>query len=93
MQRLTGQVAIITGGAGGIGAVTAERFIDAGATVVVADIDLEHARGVADRLGPKALPMALDIGDEAAFKAAIDATVERFGKLDILFNNAALTSP
>ena len=93
MQRLTGQVAIITGGAGGIGAVTAERFIDEGATVVVADIDLEHARGVADRLGPKALPMALDIGDEAAFKAAIDATVERFGKLDILFNNAALTSP
>jgi len=93
MQRLKGQVAIITGGAGGIGAVTAERFIGEGATVVVADIDLAHAQAVADRLGPNALPMALDIGDEAAFKAAIDTTVERFGKLDILFNNAALTNP
>lgn len=93
MQRLKDKVAFITGGAGGIGAETAARFISEGATVVVADLDPDRARRVAGQLGPQALPMALDIGDEQAFKRALDATVERCGRLDILYNNAALTDP
>lgn len=92
MQRLKDKVAIITGGGGGIGAATAARFIEEGATVVISDINLEFAQKVADLLGDKAWAMSLDISDEMDFKRVIDATVERFGRLDILHNNAALTN-
>lgn len=93
MQRLKDKVAIITGAAGGIGSVTAARFIEEGAIVVLTDIDLVHVQSVADKLGPNACAMVLDIGDEMAFKKVIDDTVARFSKLDILCNNAALTNP
>lgn len=92
MNRLGGKVAIITGGAGGIGSATAERFIAEGAKVVIADLFLDRAQAVAERLGANALPIFYDAGDEAAMKAAVDETVGRFGRLDILFNNAALTA-
>lgn len=91
MERLQGKVAIITGGGGGIGAATVARFLAEGARVVVADLNAEAAQAVADRFDDRAIAMALDIAEEAAFKAVIDATVDHFGRLDILFNNAALT--
>jgi len=91
MNRLEGKVAVITGGAGGIGSATAARFIAEGAKVVIADLFLDRAKSVAERLGANALPIFYDAGDEAAMKAAIDETVGRFGRLDLLFNNAALT--
>lgn len=93
MQKLIDQVAIITGAAGGIGAASAARFIAEGAKVVVSDINIEAARQVAEALGPNALAMSLDIGNEDNFRQVIEATIELFGKLDILYNNAALTSP
>jgi NAD(P)-dependent dehydrogenase (short-subunit alcohol dehydrogenase family) len=91
MNRLAGKVAIITGGAGGIGSASAARFIAEGAKVVIADLFLDRAKSVAERLGDNAVPIFYDAGDETSMKAAIDETIGRFGRLDILFNNAALT--
>jgi NAD(P)-dependent dehydrogenase (short-subunit alcohol dehydrogenase family) len=91
MDRLAGKVAIITGGAGGIGSASAERFIAEGAKVVIADLFLDRAKEVAERLGPSALPLFYDADDDASMEAAIAETVGRCGRLDILFNNAALT--
>lgn len=93
MQRMKDKVAIITGGAGGIGSASCRRFASEGAKVVVADLDINHAQAVVDTIDGDAIAMACDIGDEASFKRAIDATVEHYGKLDILFNNAAMTDP
>ena len=91
MNRLEGKVAIITGGAGGIGAASAERFIAEGARVVIADLFEDRAHEVAKVLGPNAIGMFYDAGDNGSIEAAIAATVARFGRLDILFNNAAVT--
>lgn len=91
MERLKGKVAIITGGAGGIGSVSAARFVAEGAQVVVADLFEDRARAVAERIGAGAHGLFYDAGDEVSMKAAIEETVKRFGRLDILFNNAALT--
>jgi NAD(P)-dependent dehydrogenase (short-subunit alcohol dehydrogenase family) len=91
MARLADKAAFITGGAGGIGSATAERFIAEGARVTIADINGEAARRLAERLGPQARAATIDIGDEASVNAAIDEAYSHFGRLDILFNNAALT--
>src|SRR3546814_9437555 len=91
MERLQGKVAIITGGAGGIGSATAERFINEGAKVVIADLFEDRAHAVAKALGPDAVGMYYDAGDDSSIEAAISETVKRFGRLDILFNNAAVT--
>ncbi|MBA2933630.1 SDR family oxidoreductase [Sphingomonas sp. CGMCC 1.13654] len=90
MRRLEDKVAFMTGAAGGIGSATVRRFVSEGARVAIADIDGARARALAEEIGPATIAFTLDIGDEPAFKAAIDATVAHFGKLDILFNNAAL---
>ncbi len=91
MERLHGKVAFLTGGAGGIGSATARRFVAEGAKVAIADLNEAAADALAAEIGADAIAFGLDIGDEAAFRAAIDATVAKFGRLDILFNNAALT--
>jgi NAD(P)-dependent dehydrogenase (short-subunit alcohol dehydrogenase family) len=91
MDRLKGKVAIITGGAGGIGSASAARFVQEGAKVVIADIAEDRAHTVAKSLGPDAIGMFYDAGDEASIETAIAQTVKRFGRLDILFNNAAVT--
>jgi NAD(P)-dependent dehydrogenase (short-subunit alcohol dehydrogenase family) len=90
MNRLTGKVAIVTGGAGGIGSVTCGRFIEEGAKVVVADLFADRAHAVARSLGANALGMFYDNGDESSIEQAVAATVARFGRLDILFNNAVM---
>ncbi|MDB5688123.1 MAG: Short-chain dehydrogenase [Rhizorhabdus sp.] len=91
MKRLAGKVALITGAAGGIGAATVRRFIEEGARVGIADLNEQAAQALADEIGPDALAITIDIGDEASVKAGIDATIAAFGRLDILVNNAALT--
>lgn len=91
MNRLEGKVAIITGGAGGLGSASAKRFIAEGARVVVADLFEDRALAVADALGPNAVGMFYDASEDSSIEAAVAKTVEKFGRLDILFNNAALT--
>lgn len=88
MNRLEGKVAIVTGGAGGIGSATARRLAREGASVVVADIAEEAAVAVAADIGPQAAGRRFDAEDEASIAALVDFAVERFGRLDILHNNA-----
>jgi len=95
MLRLAGKVAFITGGGGGIGTATAERFAEEGAKVVVADIDLATgeaaaaaARAKAANSGGDGLFIACDVTERASVEAALAETIARYGKLDILHNNA-----
>jgi NAD(P)-dependent dehydrogenase (short-subunit alcohol dehydrogenase family) len=91
MQRLKGRVAVVTGGAGGIGAASAIRLAAEGARIVVADINEGGAREVATRIGKDAIACRFDGEDNESIRAMIELAVERFGRLDILYNNAALT--
>ncbi|RVU05426.1 SDR family oxidoreductase [Novosphingobium umbonatum] len=90
--RLDGKVAIITGGAGGIGAATARLMSMRGARVAIADIAFDRAQTVASAI-PDALAIHLDLEDEASVEAMVAQTVSHFGRLDILHNNAALLGP
>src|ERR1700728_351246 len=92
MRGLKDKVAIITGGAGGIGTATAHRLASEGARVVIADMDLLKARTVAAAIGVDALALQYDAGDVSSIEALIGATVKHFGRLDILHNNAAVTA-
>jgi NAD(P)-dependent dehydrogenase (short-subunit alcohol dehydrogenase family) len=88
MNRLEGKVAIISGATGGIGSATAARFIQEGAKVALAARSLERAQALADQLGENAMAVYFELTDNASIEAAINATVARFGRLDILMNNA-----
>jgi 3-oxoacyl-[acyl-carrier protein] reductase len=91
--RLADQVAIITGAAQGIGRAYALRFAREGAHVVAADLREEAARAVAaecSALGPEALGLRVDVADEASTRALAAAVVARFGRIDVLVNNAAI---
>jgi NAD(P)-dependent dehydrogenase (short-subunit alcohol dehydrogenase family) len=88
--RLQGKVAVITGAASGIGAGTAERFAAEGARVVLADTDSDRGRAVADALGEAATFVTTDVSREDDVAAMIRTAIERFGRLDFLFNNAGL---
>jgi NAD(P)-dependent dehydrogenase (short-subunit alcohol dehydrogenase family) len=90
MGRLDGKVAWITGGAGGIGAATAELFVQEGASVLLVDLDGEAVTQVAERLGPKAGGVAADITDPAVNDALVRLAVERHGGLDIAVLNAGI---
>lgn len=82
------KVAIVTGGTSGIGLATVERFVAEGASVVVADIQDELGEGIAQRLGDAVLYCHTDVTDEAAIEAVVAKTVEHFGSLDVMYNNA-----
>ncbi|QEC46761.1 glucose 1-dehydrogenase [Baekduia soli] len=88
--RLAGKVAIITGGASGIGAATVARFVAEGASVVVADLDGDRAAEVCAPHGDRAMARAVDVTDGDAVRALVDAARERFGRLDIYHNNAGV---
>lgn len=93
MFRLDGQVALITGGASGIGAATGLLMASLGAAVAVVDINAAGAEAVAAQIegkGGRALPLAADIADAQATAAAFNRTVETFGKLDIVVANGAI---
>lgn len=96
MERLTGRVAIVTGAGTGIGAATARRMVQEGARVVLADINLEAAEHVAAELaqgGGDVAARRFDLMEEDSISALIGWTVESFGTLNILHNNAADTRP
>lgn len=90
MARVDGKVAIVTGGASGMGAADAEVLSREGAIVVVADLNEADGRAVAERVGGDAVFMKLDVTDEANWQQVIASTVEKFGRLDILVNNAGV---
>jgi len=92
-QELAGKVAIVTGGAGDIGQATTAKLVDEGARVVVADIDADRGTEVAGRFGDAAAFHATDVSELDQVQALVDFTVERFGALDIMFNNAGIGSP
>ncbi|TNC52503.1 L-iditol 2-dehydrogenase [Rubellimicrobium rubrum] len=90
MNRLMGRSALITGAARGIGAAFAAAYVREGATVAVADILLDEAQATADRLGPSAHAVHLDVTRQDSIDAAIALTRARAGGIDILVNNAGV---
>lgn len=94
MLSLAGRAAVVTGGARGIGEAICRRFAEAGADVVVADLDGDLATKVAEAIaadyGHRAIGIALDVVDEQAIEAAADLAVSELGRLDIWVNNAGI---
>jgi NAD(P)-dependent dehydrogenase (short-subunit alcohol dehydrogenase family) len=92
-KALAGRIALVTGGGSGIGKATAERLAAEGACVVIADRDFEAAKKVAAELGgtDKAFAVSVDVTDEAAVAASIDACALAFGGVDLVVNNAGLS--
>ena len=90
MGRVSGKVAIVTGAASGMGKADAHLLAREGARVVVTDLNEEDGQAVADAIGDNAIFLRLDVTDEDNWKAVIAATVEQFGGLHILVNNAGM---
>ncbi|MEZ0052430.1 NAD(P)-dependent dehydrogenase (short-subunit alcohol dehydrogenase family) [Mycobacterium sp. MAA66] len=91
--ELAGKVAIVTGGASGIGRGVVERFLAEGAKVVIADVQRELGEALATDAGDDALFHYVDVGDQAQIAQLVATAVERFGGLDVMVNNAGMPSP
>ncbi len=90
MARLKDKVALVTGGASGIGEGTVRKFVEEGARCVVVDLQIERAQALVEELGDTCLAFAADVASEKGVSGAVDFSVEKFGKLDIVFNNAGI---
>ena len=88
MGELAGKVAVVTGGASGIGESTVRLFVAEGAKVVIADMQRERGAALAEALGPAALFHPVEVRQEDQVKAAIERAVSEWGRLDCIFNNA-----
>jgi NAD(P)-dependent dehydrogenase (short-subunit alcohol dehydrogenase family) len=93
MKRFAGQVAIVTGGASGIGEAVCLRLAGEGASVVVADINGEPARKLAEQLGGGSIAVEFDAGDTVSARRLVEAAMDLHGRIDVLHNNAAISSP
>ena len=91
-NELDGKVAIVTGGANGIGRAMTEAFVAEGALVVVADIDGTAGEALVEGLGDAAAFEHCDVSDAASVRATVEAAVDRFGALDVMVNNAGIAS-
>ena len=89
--ELENKVAIVTGGANGIGAATAQLFVEEGARVVIADVDAAAGTDLAARLGTAAIFQLADVADKADMKALVDLAISEYGGLDVMFNNAGIS--
>jgi 3alpha(or 20beta)-hydroxysteroid dehydrogenase len=90
MQRLANKIAIITGGARGMGAQTCRLFVEEGATVVIADLLETDGQTLARELGDAASFRRLDVSSEEDWQKLVNETIGRFGRIDVLVNNAAV---
>ena len=88
MGQLANKVAVITGGASGIGSATAELFVQEGAKVIIADMQVDRGKTLATQLGPNAMFSHVEVRDEDQIKRAIGLAVSEWGRLDCMFNNA-----
>lgn len=88
-----GKVALISGGAEGIGGAVARKFVAAGGSVMLADLQADKAAALAAELGPAAKAIALDVGDLSGWQRAVAETVSGYGKLTHLFNIAGISEP
>ena len=93
MGRMAGKVALISGGAEGIGGTLARMIVDEGGSVMLGDVQLDKAKALAAELGPDADAVTLDVRDLAQWEAAVAATLNRFGKLTTLCNIAGISEP
>jgi NAD(P)-dependent dehydrogenase (short-subunit alcohol dehydrogenase family) len=92
MKRMQDKVVVITGGSGGIGKATAARFLEEGASVTLVDIDQASLDATRDALGggERVLAIKADVSDEADVKQYVQSTIEKFGRIDVFFNNAGI---
>ena len=90
MRGLKDKVAVVTGGASGIGAAACRRFVEEGARVAIGDLDGVRAEALAAELGPSAIAVQFDAGDTESVRNLVNTAAEDFGRLDFLFNNAAI---
>ncbi len=93
MNDFKGKVAVVTGAAGGIGSATAALFAERGATVALADIRLEAVQRLADAMGNAAAAFKLDLAEQNSIERLIASVIAKFGRIDVLHNNAALLTP
>ncbi|KMO68239.1 3-oxoacyl-ACP reductase FabG [Mycolicibacterium obuense] len=93
MGLLTGRIAVVTGGAQGLGLAIAQRFVDEGARVVLGDVNLEATQSTADALGGADVARAVrcDVTSAEQVEALVATAVEQFGGLDVMVNNAGIT--
>lgn len=94
--KLNGKSAVVTGAGSGVGRASAVLFAREGARVVVADIDLERAKGTVNQIeagGGTAVPIGVDVADEDQVRQMITTAVDWFGRLDIMFNNVGIPTP
>jgi NAD(P)-dependent dehydrogenase (short-subunit alcohol dehydrogenase family) len=89
-MRLEGKVALITGGGSGMGKVASELFAAEGANVVLTDVNDEAGEATASSIGERAFYVHADVSKEADAQAMVAAAVDRFGRLDVLYNNAGI---
>ncbi len=88
MTQLEGKIAVITGGASGIGEGTVRKFIESGARVVISDVQDARGEKLAEELGSNASFYHTDVGQEEEVRAAVGYAVQKWGRLDVMFNNA-----
>jgi NAD(P)-dependent dehydrogenase (short-subunit alcohol dehydrogenase family) len=93
VEALAGKVAVITGATSGSGLGIAKRFLEEGASVFLLARGQERLASVASQLGPNAVPIATDVGDPDSVRSAFSQVEDRYGKLDVLINNAAVYRP
>lgn len=90
MNRLSGKTALITGSARGIGKAFAKTYVQEGAKVCIADINLEAAAATANEIGRNACAVQMDVTRQESIDSAVGETIDKLGSIDILINNAAL---